>query len=55
MSSNVLKTADIRSCRENGPTNFGYKFVTVMSRMSSLGLQRDKLSHAVPSPRMQKD
>lgn len=55
MSSNVLKTPDISSCRENAPTNFGYKFAAVMSRMSAVGPRRPELSQAVPLSHFQKD
>jgi hypothetical protein len=55
MSSNVLKTSRFSLSRENGPTNFGYKFAAVMSRMSAVGPRCPELSQAVPLPRFQKD
>lgn len=55
MSFNVLKTPDSRGCRENAPTNFGYKFAAVMSRMSAVGPRCPELSQAVPLPRFQKE
>ena len=54
MSSNILKTHDSRSYRDNGSTNFGYKFAAAMSRMSELGLQGVNCPKLSPPPNLRR-